>query len=100
MKSKWLKKAMAAFLAVLMTVCALPVAAFVPETVETGEEFAVEETNDTENDTGLFAQSVISRDDGVWLFPADSKYYRAFTDFCGCLGNSTCPFHKLVHPWF
>ena len=39
MKSKWLKKAMAAFLAVLMTVCALPVAAFVPETVETGEEF-------------------------------------------------------------
>ena len=42
MKSKWLKKAMAAFLAVLMTVCALPIAAFVPETVETGEEFAVE----------------------------------------------------------
>ncbi len=39
MKSKWLKKAMAAFLAVLMTVCALPVAAFVPEMVETGEEF-------------------------------------------------------------
>lgn len=39
MKSKWLKKAMAAFLAVLMTVCALPVAALVPETVETGEEF-------------------------------------------------------------
>ena len=39
MKSRWLKKAMAAFLAVLMTVCALPVAAFVPETVETGEEF-------------------------------------------------------------
>lgn len=39
MKSRWLKKAMAAFLAVLMTVCAVPVAAFVPETVETGEEF-------------------------------------------------------------
>ncbi len=39
MKSRWLKKAMAAFLAVLMTVCALPVAAFVPEMVETGEEF-------------------------------------------------------------
>lgn len=38
MKSRWLKKAMAAFLAVLMTVCALPVAAFVPEMVETGEE--------------------------------------------------------------
>lgn len=36
------EKAMAAFLAVLMTVCALPVAAFVPEMVETGEEFAVE----------------------------------------------------------
>ena len=99
MKSRWLKKAMAAFLAVLMTVCAVPVAAFVPEMVETGKEFAVEETNDTENDTGLFAQSVVSRDDGVWLFPADSKYYKAFTDFCGCLGNSACPFHKLVHPY-
>ena len=99
MKSRWLKKAMAAFLAVLMTVCALPVAAFVPEMVETGEEFEPEETNDTENDTGLFAQSVVSRDDGVWLFPADSKYYKAFTDFCGCLGNSACPFHKLVHPY-
>ena len=45
MKSRWLKKAMAAFLAVLMTVCALPVAAFVPETVESGEEFIVAEEN-------------------------------------------------------
>lgn len=93
------RSALAGFLAVIMVLCAVPVAAFVPEMVEMGEEFAVEETNDTENDTGLFAQSVVSRDDGVWLFPADSKYYRAFTDFCGCLGNSTCPFHKLVHPY-
>ena len=44
MKSRWLKKAMAAFLAVLMTVCALPVAAFVPETVESGEENITEKT--------------------------------------------------------
>ncbi len=54
MKSKWLKKAMAAFLAVLMTVCALPVAAFVPETVETGEEFEQDFSEDSsEKNTSL-----------------------------------------------
>lgn len=54
MKSRWLKKAMAAFLAVLMTVCALPVAAFVPETVETGEEFEQDFSEDSsEKNTSL-----------------------------------------------
>ena len=54
MKSKWLKKAMAAFLAVLMTVCAQPVAAFVPETVETGEEFEQDFSEDSsEKNTSL-----------------------------------------------
>ena len=47
MKSKWLKKVMAAFLAVLMTVCAVPVAAFVPEMVETGEEFVQDFSEDS-----------------------------------------------------
>ena len=54
MKSKWLKKAMAAFLAVLMTVCAVPVAAFVPEMVETGEEFEQDFSEDSsEKNTSL-----------------------------------------------
>lgn len=54
MKSRWLKKAMAVFLAVLMTVCAVPVAAFVPETVETGEEFEQDLVEDSsEKNTSL-----------------------------------------------
>ena len=54
MKNKWLKKAMAAFLAVLMTVCAVPVAAFVPEMVETGEEFEQDLVEDSsEKNTSL-----------------------------------------------
>lgn len=95
------KKVLSLLLALMTVFFTVPVYAEpAAETVESGEEVEFEkETNDIENGAGLFADSVVSRDDGVWLFPADSKYYKAFTDFCGCLGNSACPFHKIVHPY-
>ncbi|MBQ9414290.1 MAG: M23 family metallopeptidase, partial [Clostridia bacterium] len=42
--------------------------------------------------------SVVSRDDGTWLFPLSSSYYNSFTDWAGCYGTDyTCPICGIHH---
>ena len=36
------------------------------------------------------AGSIVSRDDGIWLFPLSSGYYNSFSDWAGCNQNSPC----------
>ena len=33
--------------------------------------------------------SRVSRDDGTWLFPTESRYWNSFTDWAGCTGTDT-----------
>lgn len=35
------------------------------------------------------AISRVSRDDGTWLFPTESRYWNSFTDWAGCTGTDT-----------
>ncbi|MDO4543968.1 MAG: M23 family metallopeptidase, partial [Clostridia bacterium] len=49
--------------------------------------------------TSMTASSpVVSRTDGIWLFPMDAGYYQYFSDWCACPGWGTCAFHNTTHP--
>ncbi len=41
--------------------------------------------------------TTITRDDGIWLFPVDKKYYQMFNDWCACPGNDKCVLCNSYH---
>ena len=73
-----------------------------PET-DADQEDEAEPEVDEEPEPALYELSaeersmILSRDDGVWLFPVDKEYYGDIADFCGCRGEEPCLFCGEVH---
>lgn len=42
----------------------------------------------------------VHRSDGIWYFPLPSRYYNTFSDWAGCPGYGTCPFHNVKEPQY
>ena len=57
------------------------------------------EEENSDNDYLLEAGSMTkcTRDDGVWLFPLESKYWNSFSDYAGCAGTNACLVCGLKH---
>ena len=84
---KIIKNVTAMFLAVVMV--------FSSAVVFAGEITA----ENTEESVTLFSESVVNRDDGVWLFPMGKEHYYHFSDAAGCPGTGSCPFHGIKHDY-
>ena len=40
----------------------------------------------------------VHRSDGIWFWPLPTQYYNTFSDWAGCPGYGTCPFHNKQEP--
>ena len=88
-----MKKLLSVVLAVLMLLQTAVMA--VPRAVEQLEQTKFQE--EIAEMASVNQQSVVTRNDGVWLFPLPSNYYKSFTDWAGCAGKyEKCLFHPSV----